>query len=225
MAAQKDKAVDNSRSAKIKKHFKEGCFGPDLVEVLLGVGMKSRDDLATITKEHYDKIYEQINVRRADDLKDNTAQITLKKMMEKFEKLCPKLNKGGKGQKKDETSKDEEKEKDTTEPEDEELKDEEFKDEEVSIIAAAEKVETTNMNNITINGPPVMDATHDPFLGGVPQQSGANGGSISSNVSSNVPTEAFGLTDEEYSVSSTVESTTTAAEIVGMVGVVLLCLL
>eukprot|EP01084_Bolivina_argentea_P048490 89344_1 len=214
MAAQKDKAVDNSRSAKIKKHFKEGCFGPDLVEVLLGVGMKSRDDLATITKEHYDKIYEQINVRRADDLKDNTAQITLKKMMEKFEKLCPKLNEGRKGQKKDETSKDEEKEKDTTEPEDEELKDEEFKDEEVSIIAAAEKVEKTNMNeNIIISGPPVIDTT-DSFF---PPPTG-----FSPSTNGLTP----GLTSTPGSVASaTVESTTTAAEIVGMVGIALLCIL
>eukprot|EP01084_Bolivina_argentea_P048491 89345_1 len=220
MAAQKDKAVDNSRSAKIKKHFKEGCFGPDLVEVLLGVGMKSRDDLATITKEHYDKIYEQINVRRADDLKDNTAQITLKKMMEKFEKLCPKLNEGGKGKKKDETSKTEQKEKDTNEPEDEELKDEEFKDEEVSIIAATEQVETTKMmapNDINIQGPPVVDGG-DPFFH-APQPSGP-GPSTGSSISSSRP----GLTPSSVATSTT-EASTTAAEVVTMVGVVLLCLL
>lgn len=109
--------VNNSASAKnealasgneIKKYLKkEGCFSPDLVEVLVGVGITSPDDLSTITKGSYDEIFRQIRVRRAQDLKDNAARVRMEKMMEKFAKLCPKeirtksAKKGGKKKKKD----------------------------------------------------------------------------------------------------------------------------
>jgi len=116
-------AVNNSASAKndalasgdeIKKFLKkEGCFSPDLVEVLVGVGITSKDDLTNITRDSYDEIFRQIRVRRAQDLKDNAARVRMEKMMEKFAKLCPKeirtksAAKKAKGKKK-ETPKDKE---------------------------------------------------------------------------------------------------------------------
>eukprot|EP00486_Rosalina_sp_Unknown_P013228 CAMPEP_0201591882 /NCGR_PEP_ID=MMETSP0190_2-20130828/189922_1 /ASSEMBLY_ACC=CAM_ASM_000263 /TAXON_ID=37353 /ORGANISM="Rosalina sp." /LENGTH=319 /DNA_ID=CAMNT_0048050391 /DNA_START=98 /DNA_END=1057 /DNA_ORIENTATION=- len=122
----KSDTLNNSASAKnealasgneIKKYLKkEGCFSPDLVEVLVGVGITSKDDLTNITRDSYDEIFRQIRVRRAQDLKDNAARVRMEKMMEKFAKLCPKeirtksagSKKGGKGKKKKDTPKDKE---------------------------------------------------------------------------------------------------------------------
>jgi len=84
--AQKDALIQGKD---LKKYLqKNGCFMPDLVMVLVEMGICAEDDISSIdSNSSFDEIYRQVRVLRAKELKSNEARIRMEKSMTKFEKL------------------------------------------------------------------------------------------------------------------------------------------